>query len=305
MAQPIESGIESPLSSSPGEPTPGEVGADFSEAEGWFARAGALPKTLYLSLHALCLVALWNGPSPGDLALCAGMFSVRMFGITGGYHRYFSHKSFKTSRVFQFVLALLGLTATQKGPLWWASHHRHHHKYSDQPGIDVHSPKEGFLHSHQGWIFNGRWDGTDVEQVDDLARYPELMWINQWHIVGPVMLGVICFAIGGWSGVLWGLVVSTVLLWHATYSINSLAHVWGSRRYRTKDTSRNNWMLALLTFGEGWHNNHHHYCASARQGFYWWEVDVTYYILRVLSALGLIWDLREPPSHILRANRVR
>ena len=273
----------------------------FSDAEGWFAKAGQLPQALYWSLHASCLLAFWMHPSATDLWLLVATFSIRLFGITGGYHRYFSHKAFKTSRPFQFFLALLGVTATQKGPLWWAGHHRTHHKYSDQVGLDVHSPKEGFYHSHQKWIFSGKNDATDLERIEDFARYPELVWLNQWHIVGPVGIAVLCFTIGGGSGLLWGFAISSVLLWHSTYSINSLAHRWGTRRYATRDTSRNNFLLALLTFGEGRHNNHHHYCASARQGFFWWEVDLTYYVLRVLAAVGLIWDLNEPPRLIVES----
>jgi stearoyl-CoA desaturase (delta-9 desaturase) len=184
--------------------------------------------------------------------------------------------------------------------LWWAGHHRIHHKYADQPGRDVHSPKDGFWYSHQGWIFHGRWDGSSLDQIPDFARYPELVWLNRWHVVPPIALAAACFAIGGWSGLLWGFGISTVLLWHATYSINSLAHRWGTRRYDTPDTSRNNLLLGLLTLGEGWHNNHHHYCVSARQGFFWWEIDVSYYLLRALAAVGLIWDVREPPAHVVQ-----
>ena len=282
--------------------TPATIAKQYSEAEGWFARSGALPQILYWSVHASCLLAFWIHPNATDLWLLLATFAIRLFAITGGYHRYFSHKAYKTSRPFQLFLAVLGTTATQKGPLWWAGHHRTHHKHSDQVGLDVHSPKEGFYHSHQQWIFNGRNDATNLERVEDLARYPELLWLNQWHVVGPIGLGVLCFAIGGASGLLWGFAISTVLLWHSTYSINSLAHRWGTRRYATRDTSRNNLVLALLTFGEGWHNNHHHYCASARQGFFWWEIDLTYYILRALAAVGLIWDLNEPPRHILQPN---
>ncbi len=162
------------------------------------------------------------------------------------------------------------------------------------------SPKEGFYWSHQGWIFDGRWDTTNLNQIRDFAQYPELVWLNRWHIVPPAALALLCFAVGGLSGVIWGFSISTVVLWHLTYSINSLAHVWGTRRYDTTDTSRNNALLGLLTFGEGWHNNHHHYASSARQGFFWWEVDVTYYVLRALAAVGLVWDLREPPAHVVR-----
>jgi stearoyl-CoA desaturase (delta-9 desaturase) len=250
---------------------------------------------LYWGVHVAALGVFFTGVTPTALALFAATFWLRMFGITGGYHRYFAHKTYKTSRAFQFALALLGTAATQKGPLWWASLHRIHHRESDGPG-DVHSPKQGFWYSHQGWIFDKRWQATRLDLIPDFARYPEIRWLNRWHFVPPVALAVACFAIGGWPGLFWGFFLSTTVLWHSTYTINSLSHVFGKRRFETDDTSKNNWALALLTLGEGWHNNHHHYMASCRQGFRWWEVDVTYYALRGLAALGLVWDVREPPA---------
>ncbi len=276
-----------------------EKAARLTEAEGWWATQELTPRVIYWGIHASCLLAFWVGVSTGDFLLFLGTFFTRMFFITGAYHRYFSHKTYKTSRAFQLVLAFIGASATQKGPLWWASHHRNHHKYADVPGKDTHSPMDGLYWSHQGWIFDRRFTGSDIENIRDFASFPELLWLNKWHIVAPISLALACYAIGGFSGLLWGFAISTVALWHATYSINSLAHMFGSRRYETRDTSRNNWALALLTLGEGWHNNHHHYCASARQGFMWWEVDITYYGLRALQAVGLIWDMREPPAHIV------
>jgi stearoyl-CoA desaturase (delta-9 desaturase) len=273
----------------------------LSRAEGWWARQQLLTLVLYWGIHVSCLSAFVVGVSRADLVLCLATFFGRMFFITAGYHRYFAHKSYKTSRVFQFVLALVGTTAVQKGPLWWASHHRVHHKYSDQPGKDTHSPRDGFYWAHQGWIFDARFDGSAIDQIPDFARYPELVWLNKWHVLPPVVLALGCLALGGWSGLLWGFAISTVALWHATYSINSIAHLIGRRRYATPDDSRNNWLLALLTLGEGWHNNHHHFCATARQGFRWWEIDVTYYVLRALAVLGIVWDVREPPAHMVDA----
>ena len=273
----------------------------LTEAEGWWARQQAVTLTLYWGIHASCLAVLWVGVSSADLVLFTATFFGRMFFITGGYHRYFAHKTYETSRAFQFVLAAMGTTAIQKGPLWWAGHHRTHHKYADQPGKDTHSPRDGMWWAHQMWIFDERFDGSEIDQIRDFARFPELLWLNRWHVVPPLLLALACFAIGGWSGLLWGFSISTVALWHATYSINSLAHRLGRRRYATPDDSRNNWVLALLTLGEGWHNNHHHFCASSRQGFLWWEVDVTYYILRGLQATGIIWAMREPPAQIVNA----
>ena len=271
-----------------------------SEADGALARTERLSFALYWTIHVASLGIFVTGADPTALALFAATFWVRVFGITGGYHRYFAHKSYRTSRAFQFVLALLGASATQKGPLWWAGLHRRHHRYADAPG-DVHSPRQGFYYAHQGWIFDPRWTATPLELIPEFARHRELRWLNLHHYVPPLLLALGCFAIGGWSGLFWGFCLSTTLLWHVTYSVNSVAHLWGRRPYATPDTSRNNWLVALLTLGEGWHNNHHHYMASARQGFRWWEIDVTYYVLRGLAALGLIWDLREPPAAVVAA----
>ena len=272
---------------------------DFTAADGWLTRTDLISRSIYWGIHGVALGVFVTGAPASAVALCAATYLVRVFAITGAYHRYFSHKGYKTSRAFQFVLAFIGASATQKGPLWWAATHRRHHRYSDQPG-DPHSPKEGFWYAHQGWIFDARWGGTNLEAVRDFARYPELVWLNQYHFVAPLTLAALCWAVGGAAGLVWGFAVSTTLLWHATYSINSLAHLWGTRRYETSDTSRNNLLLAIVTLGEGWHNNHHHYMASARNGFKWWEIDVTYYVLRALAAVGLVWDLREPPASVVR-----
>lgn len=236
------------------------------------------------------------------VALAAAVYAVRMFAITAGYHRYFSHRAFKTSRGFQLVLAVLGASSAQKGPLWWAAHHRDHHRFSDGPD-DVHSPlRDGFWWSHVGWILAGRHDATKLDRVRDLARYPELRWLDRWHVVPPVALAAGLFLAGGAPALLWGFFVSTVLLWHGTFVINSLAHVLGRRRYATDDGSRNSLALALLTLGEGWHNNHHFYPSAANQGFFWWEIDVSYYVLRALAAVGIVRDLRTPPERVRLAH---
>lgn len=239
------------------------------------------------------------------VALCMGSFFLRMFGITGAYHRYFSHRSYKANRVMQFLLGLLGTTAVQKGPLWWAANHRLHHRHSDQPQ-DIHSPiQRGFFWSHVGWIMSSVHDETRWDQIQDLAKFPELRWLNKYYLIPGIAYGTAFFLLGGWGALAWGFLLSTVLLWHFTFFINSMAHVVGSRRYETTDTSRNNFWLALLTMGEGWHNNHHCYMSSTRQGFYWWEIDMTYYILRTFSALRLVRDLREPPLLLLEGKRIR
>jgi stearoyl-CoA desaturase (Delta-9 desaturase) len=257
---------------------------------------GSLPFWL---VHLACLLAFFTGVTWGALAVCLGLFWLRMFGVTAGYHRYFSHRSFKTGRSFQFVLALLGTLTVQKGVLWWAANHRRHHKYSDQPE-DLHSPlQRGFWWSHLGWILAPDYDATDYARVPDLMKFPELRWLNDHYLLPPVALAVGLFLAGGMTWLVWGFFISTTVLWHATFTINSLSHVYGKRRYETTDTSRNNVWLALLTMGEGWHNNHHCYMNSVRQGFFWWEVDFTYYILVALSWVGVTWDLAQPPRRLL------
>ncbi|HEY6561377.1 MAG TPA: acyl-CoA desaturase [Polyangiaceae bacterium] len=255
----------------------------------WAVHLGAVAGVVVLGFS-------WSG-----LFLAIASYYVRMFFLTAGYHRYFSHRSFSTSRAFQFVLALMGQTCAQMGALWWAANHRAHHRYSD--GVeDVHSPvQRGFWWSQIGWFMDGQHEGTDYARIPDLAKYPELRFLNNRNVglLPPTIMGVILYAVGGMHAMIWGLFVSTVLLWHGTFTINSLAHMWGTRRYTTRDDSRNNLFLALITMGEGWHNNHHHFQASARQGFFWWEIDLTFYVLRGLQAVGIIWDLREPPQHVV------
>jgi stearoyl-CoA desaturase (delta-9 desaturase) len=217
--------------------------------------------------------------------------------VTAGYHRYFAHRSFHTSRLFQFVLAFGAQTSAQKGALWWAAHHRRHHRYADTER-DLHSPQRGFWWSHVGWILCDRYGPTDFDAIPDFARYPELRYLNRHDWIPPWALGAACFVIGGWSGLIIGFFCSTVLLWHTTFSINSLAHVIGRRRYDTNDTSGNSFALAAMTGGEGWHNNHHRFPTAARQGFRWWEIDTTYYILRALSWARIVRDLRQPPASV-------
>jgi stearoyl-CoA desaturase (delta-9 desaturase) len=253
----------------------------------------------FISFHLVCLSVFATGLTTLDVVLCGLLYFIRMFGITAGYHRYFAHRSYKTSRWFQFCLAWLGCSALQKGPLWWAGHHRHHHRYSDMEP-DVHSPViRNFWWAHVGWVLSARYEKTDWKAMRDFARFPELRLLNSWHWVPGILLGVLCFLIGGWSCVIVSFFISTVILYHCTFFINSLAHVFGSRRYSTTDDSRNSLLLALLTLGEGWHNNHHHYQSSANQGFFWWEIDFSYYIIKGLEKLGLVWDVRKPPAHKL------
>jgi stearoyl-CoA desaturase (delta-9 desaturase) len=243
------------------------------------------------------------GWSWAAFAWLLGSYGVRMFAITGGYHRYFAHRTFRTSRAFQFVLALLAMSSAQQGVLWWAAHHRHHHKESDQPD-DTHSPvQRGFWWAHVLWILAPRNRPTRFERIRDFATYPELRWLDRHDLLIAVAWGVVIYAVGGATGLFWGHFLSIVFTWHATFCINSLAHVWGSRRYATSDDSRNNPLLALVTLGEGWHNNHHHYQRSARQGFYWWEIDITYYVLKVLERLHVVWGVEGVPRHVRDGER--
>ncbi|MDB4938959.1 MAG: Fatty acid desaturase [Labilithrix sp.] len=266
---------------------------------------GWLVSLPFYAVHVAAVVGValvgfsWQG-----VALAVALYYVRMFGVTGGYHRYFSHRTYRTSRAFQLLLAILAQSSVQKGALWWAAHHRDHHKYSDTPR-DPHSYRDyGFWYSHVGWILSDETEETDYSRIADLARYPELRWLNKFHVVPAVVLAVGLFLVGSWPALVWGFFVSTTLLWHGTFTINSLSHIWGKRVYSTTDDSKNNPVLAVVTMGEGWHNNHHYYPRSVRQGFHWWQIDMTYYVLRALSAVGLVWDLHVPTRKVIEGDVV-
>ena len=268
----------------------------------------------FLLMHAVCLTVIWVGFSCVALAVAVTLYLGRMFAITGIYHRYFSPRTFKPSRAGQFVFGLLGASAAQRGPIWWAAHHRHHHVHSDKPD-DVHSPvQHGFFWSHMGWFMSHKHFLADLSRVKDLLKYPELRFLDRFDLVVPTVLGVGVFLLGvllkhvapglgtsGWQMLVWGFFISTLAVYHGTYTINSLSHVFGRQRYKTGDASRNNVWLAIITLGEGWHNNHHHYPSSVRQGFYWWEFDITFYMLKMMSFFGLIWDLKPVPAAIREA----
>ncbi len=271
-------------------------------------------QSVFWGVHVACIGALWVGVSWVAVAVCFLLYFVRMFAITGVYHRYFAHRSYKTSRFFQFVLAVIGTSAAQKGPIWWASHHRHHHRHSDTPE-DVHSPViSGIYYAHVGWVLSSEFLETRKELVKDLLEFPELELLERYNVVPPILLGVATFFLGYWLGIaypalgtsgmqmlVWGFFISTVLVYHCTFCINSFVHLIGRRRFKTTDSSRNSLFFALITLGEGWHNNHHYYPGSERQGFYWWEIDISHYVLKVLSWMGLVWDLRTPPERVYAA----
>jgi stearoyl-CoA desaturase (delta-9 desaturase) len=271
-----------------------------------------LTRIVFIGLHFVPLLAFFTGVTVFDWLVCFALYVLRMFFVTAGYHRYFSHRTFKTSRVGQFILAFLAQTSAQKGVLWWSSHHRVHHKYSDTVD-DPHSRKVyGFWHSHIGWIMAPECEPTREDLVKDLTKFPELCWLNRNYMVPPVVLAVLVWALGGyvnggsvqaiptagWSTLLIGFFLSTIVLYHGTFAINSLMHWFGKARYLTGDESKNSFWLAIISLGEGWHNNHHYYQSSTRQGFFWWEIDLTYYALKVLSWVGVVWELREVPHHV-------
>jgi stearoyl-CoA desaturase (delta-9 desaturase) len=265
----------------------------------------------FIVLHVGCLGVIFTGWSMTAVAVAAGSYFVRMFAVTGIYHRYFSHRAYKTSQAGQFFLALWGATAVQRGPLWWAYHHRHHHQHSDEE-VDVHSPHvHGFWWSHIGWITSRSNFPTDYKTVRDLAKYPELVFLNRYDTLVPTVFALSVWSVGWWLEVnfpqfevtkwqllIWGFFISTTALFHGTSCINSLAHLMGRRRFSTDDDSRNSFILSVITLGEGWHNNHHRFPSTVRQGFYWWEIDITYYLLRVLACTGLIWDLKGVPKSV-------
>jgi stearoyl-CoA desaturase (Delta-9 desaturase) len=293
---------------------------DSSAVEGTHASSGRiewLRVAPFVALHLSCGTVIWVGVSKTAVLLAIGLYVLRMLAVTAFYHRYFAHRTFRTSRTLQFVFAFIGATSVQRGPLWWAAHHRRHHRYADT-SQDPHSPTlRGFLWSHMGWFLTSEGFHTDWQRIPDLTRYPELRWLDRFDVVAPVVLGALLYALGAWlqwvrpdvntSGaqlLVWGFCISTVVLFHATVTINSLAHRFGTRRFATADASRNNFWLALLTFGEGWHNNHHFYPGSARQGFRWWEIDLTYYALKLMAACGLVHGLKPVPARVL-AQRLR
>ena len=270
--------------------------------------------TGFILVHIACILVIWAGISWAAVIALILTYGVRMFAITAGYHRYFSHRTYKTSRFFQFVMAFLGTSAAQKGPLWWAAHHRHHHRHSDTEE-DIHSPRKGFWWSHVGWIMCDKYKCAHMKLVQDLQKYPELNFLDKYHIIAPVTLAVIMTGLGmtlnayfpelntsGFQMLVWGFFISTTILYHGTFTVNSLTHVFGRRRFETTDDSRNSFLISIFTLGEGWHNNHHRFPSSERQGFYWWEIDLSHYILRILSWFRVVWDIRKPPERVYAKN---
>lgn len=253
---------------------------------------------VFVGIHVMGLFVVQTGMRWEWVILAVASYYLRMFAVTAGYHRYFAHRAFKTSRVLQFGLAFLAMTSAQKGVLWWAAHHRHHHKHSDRKK-DAHSPiQTGFWFSHVGWILTKGSQRTDFDQVKDFARYPEIALLDRYYLIPPTLYAVLMYALWGFPGLIWGFFIPTIVLYHCTFFINSLTHMFGRVRYASNDGSKNSFVLAVLCCGEGWHNNHHYYQSAVNQGWFWWEVDLSYYILTVCSWVGIAWDLRRPPEHI-------
>lgn len=267
----------------------------------------------FLFMHLACLLVIWTGVSTVAVGTCLALYVTRMFAITAGFHRLFAHRAYVTGRLFQFLIAFAGTAAYQKGPLWWSAHHRRHHLLADTEQ-DLHSPLTRTLwRSHFGWFLSRDSQGTDWKLITNLMKYRDLRFLDRYYSLPPALLAVSAFLFGslleryapglgtsGWQMLIWGFFISTVALYHGTFTVNSLAHIFGKRRFATDDNSRNNFFVALITLGEGWHNNHHYYPSSERQGFYWWELDVSHYTLRALSWLGIVWDLRTPPPDLSR-----
>jgi stearoyl-CoA desaturase (delta-9 desaturase) len=256
----------------------------------------------FFGIHVAAFVGVFVVDFHPSLIVWAVLgYVVRIWAVTAGYHRYFSHRSFETSRLFQFLLALLGTLAMQKGPLWWAAHHRWHHQHADTD-VDIHSPNlKGLFWAHMGWILCDKYKETELERVSDFARFPELVWLDKGALVPPTIMLAALYVFGGPGVFVWGGLLATVLSWHGLFCANSLTHLYGTKRFPTIENSRNNALFGLLVLGEGWHNNHHYYPGAARQGFVWWEIDLTYYGIKLLEAVGILRDVRGVPERVMAA----
>jgi len=269
----------------------------------------------FLVFHLACLLAIFTGVSTAAGVTALVLYTVRALGVTAGYHRYFAHRSFRTGRVFQFILAFFGSLSVQGGVLWWVSHHREHHKHTET-GKDIHSPTmHGMWRAHMGWMMHEDCLRTSQANIKDFARFPELKWLqrNYAALIAGQALAIFLFGVvlnylfpslgtSGLQMLVWGFFISTVLLWHSTFMVNSVCHRWGGRPYEAGDDSTNNLIVGILTMGEGWHNNHHKFAYSARHGLRWYQIDVTWYLLRLLAMLGVVSDLKLPRERDLAAD---
>ena len=243
----------------------------------------------------------------GLVGLWAASHFIRAVGLTLAFHRYFAHRAFRMNRVARFLWTLAGTSAMQKGPLWWAGHHVNHHRFADRQG-DPHDPRtRGFFYAHIGWFCDVTNDSVPASNpvVRDFSSAPEIVWLDRYYFVPPLALAVALFLVGGLRWLAWGFCLPTATLAHATFAINTVNHMFGTRRFETPDDSRNNLLTAIFAVGEGWHNNHHRYQRAARNGFYWWEFDPTWYIIRAMAAVGLAWNIQLVPERIYKEARVR
>ena len=241
------------------------------------------------------------------LGLWAASHFLRAIGLTLVFHRYLAHRAFRMNRVARFVWTFIGTAAMQKGPLWWAGHHVNHHRFADREG-DPHSPMiSGFYYAHVGWFLHDtKHDRVEATNpvIRDFSTVPEIAWLDRYFFLPPAALAATLFLAGGWPWLVYGFCLPTMTLAHATFAINTVNHMFGSRRFDTLDESRNNPLTAFFAVGEGWHNNHHRYQRAARNGFYWWEFDPTWYTIRAMAAVGLGGDIQPVPERIYEEARL-
>lgn len=269
----------------------------------------AWPAFLFIvGVHIAALAGFWTFTWPA-LFLCLFMHWVTGgVGITLGFHRLLTHRSFKAPKALEYFLAIIGTLACQGGPIKWVVAHRIHHAFSDEEG-DPHTPIQSFFWAHMGWCMHKN------NLIDDPKNYPRfapdltkdkvMQFIDNTHILWTVALAGLFYALGGWPFVVWGIFVRLVLVYHTTWFVNSATHVWGYRTYKSGDQSTNLWWVALLSYGEGWHNNHHAFQTSARHGLAWWEFDTTYMMIRVLRFLGLATEVKIPSQHLLATKKIK
>ncbi len=265
-----------------------------------------------LILHLSCGLVYFAGFSWVAFGVAFFAYALRMFAVTGFLHRYFAHRSFKTGRITQFVFAFIATASCQRGPLWWAANHRDHHKYSDTPN-DTHSPYQlSFFDSHIGWVYWKENLETKHHNIKDFSKYKELVWLDKYDLIPAALYIVFLYFLGlglqtyypgletgPFQMIVWGFCISTVFLLHMVLSVNTICHLFGKQKFKTTDYSRNNWLMAIFTLGEGWHNNHHRFPNSMRQGFLWYEYDITGYIIRFFALIGLVTDIKPIPPNII------
>lgn len=253
------------------------------------------------AIHALALLAPWYFSWSALGITIALHWLLGSIGICLGYHRLLTHRSFQVPKLLEYAIALIGSLALQGGPIFWVAGHRQHHAFTEDIDKDPYSARRGFWWSHMLWIMYPRAEffttATYRKYAPDLARDPFYTWLDRYFLLLQLPLAIGLYALGGWSFVVWGVFLRIVLLWHTTWLINSATHLFGDRPFNTDDGSRNLWWAALLTFGEGWHNNHHAHPNVAKAGWQWWQVDITWWAIRALQAIGLAKKVVMPPNH--------